>query len=266
MEILDWVIWVDSYNDRLIEWWDIPVLRKQDLKQYEYNQYNQYRSKMSCTIFSSAWSLADTVNEGYSIDRLRYLNDMSYKQWRSIGKGRRLFEAVDLTRDERNDRNPSNKVVSYKLDVTSSDFFRAINLWYSCSTVYYGNSKYNKDKNDWHLEWVKFWKSTYWHAIRLWANNGSLYVIDNNLGNVNRYSINDHKELVKNWVFSKYAYMYVKVNDTGKNTEQLKKEAILKLLKNQLKASSGKLMGLDNWDGILDTMEELENKIQLYLE
>jgi len=60
----------EQITDYLLEWFDdaLPKLVQQDDIIFAYNQYNQARSKKSCTIFSAIGAISDLYNYEFSLD------------------------------------------------------------------------------------------------------------------------------------------------------------------------------------------------------
>jgi len=45
---------------------------------FAYNQYNQARSKKSCTIFSAIGAISDLYNYEFSLDEIKKIDELSY--------------------------------------------------------------------------------------------------------------------------------------------------------------------------------------------
>ena len=212
MQILDWVIGVESENDFLIEANDIPEIEEVNDKIFEYNQAKYHETYNSCTIFGSAGAVSDLFDYEFSYEELLDFNEKSYTHWRTRGKWWWVYMAVDLVREMRNEKN-ENKLLSFRTSIDDGTMVDALNKWHSLVTSYHWNSKYNKDfKEDGKLDWVVFWQSTYWHCIRIRKIWGLVHVVDNYFPRkYNVYELADFRELVKRWVFSKFQYLFLKL-------------------------------------------------------
>ena len=233
IEITHWVEGIESQDDFLIEANDIPEIDTVDDKILQYNQWNQGWSLLSCTIFWSVGALSDLMNYEYSLEELRKLNDLSYWRDRRAGKWRWVYKAVDLVRDERNDKHPNNKMLTFRTSIDDKSMVEALNKNHSLVTSYNGNSNYNIDyRSDGKLDLVSFWASTYGHCVRIRKIGGLVHVIDNyNWSTHNIYELADFRELVKNGVFSKWQYIFIPEKKLEKSKEELQFISNLKKIK-----------------------------------
>jgi len=223
MIIPDWVIWVDSEKDRLI--WDIsiPKIHAVDKEIYEYNQYKLKANRKSCTLFACFWAVSDLFNYKFTDEEIKEMNKLSYKAWRMKNKWRRLYKAVDVVREYRNNKHPDKQIVSFKLEANSEQHREALKKRHTTPTVYHWNSKYNKDiRLDWTLNWTKFWTSTYWHAIGL-RNIDFTRVKDSQYWyKYNKYLLKDYQGLISSNVFSSVAYLFLPIESIKESKEALK--------------------------------------------
>jgi hypothetical protein len=166
MKIKDWAISVgDKITDFLIwDIWTVPELEQQDIKIYEYNQWNT----SDCTLYSAFWAISDLMNYEFTKNEIAEIVAKSYEMGRVQGRWRYTQLGVDCVRKYWNDKNPDNKVISVKTNLWAEDFLDAFNKWYTIVVTYNGNSEYNMDYwKDWVVDWTKFQPSTYWHATSL---------------------------------------------------------------------------------------------------
>ena len=78
MEQILWCLWDGAEpTDYILNNGDIdtlPKLYNQDSIRFQYNQGNQNWSKLSCTLFSSIWMLADLMNKDFSLSDIKETN------------------------------------------------------------------------------------------------------------------------------------------------------------------------------------------------
>lgn len=224
----DWILWWNddqvSDKDWIVAWqWEFPLIEQDNIR-YAYNQYKRKSDNKSCTLFSSATALWNVVNYKYTNDDFDRLNKESYKRWRVKWKWRRLYKWIDLVRDDWNERNPDNQVISFRCESLSHTFWEAINKWYNLVTTFRWDSKYSKDKKDGILDWVKFW-STYWHAICIGGYDNSIYTRDSQEWyKPNSYHLKHYNKLIENNVYSKNCYYFVEEKRMEKTKEMIEFE------------------------------------------
>ena len=101
-----WCLWTwESEQDFILDDADIdhlPTLYVQDDVRFEYNQANQTRSQKSCTIFSAIWMASDLMNYEFSLDEIKEIDDLSYKNWRLQWYWRSTKSAIHLVYKRRN--------------------------------------------------------------------------------------------------------------------------------------------------------------------
>ena len=71
VQVTDYLL-AEGFEDNL------PKLVQQDDVIYEYNQYNQTRSKKSCTIFSAIGAISDLFNYKFPLDEIKKIDEISY--------------------------------------------------------------------------------------------------------------------------------------------------------------------------------------------
>lgn len=166
-----WCLWLwESDTDYILCDWDIDVLPKlytQDDVRFEYNQSNQERSRVSCTIFSAMWMLADLMNYDFSLDELKEVDELSYQNWRIRWQWRYVKSAVDLVRKWRNEKHADLWTVAYyRINKYSDRLDEILEKWYTINWNFCPTSQYSGDyRKDAILDWCDFWTNTNWHAI-----------------------------------------------------------------------------------------------------
>ena len=171
-------LWVwESETDYILLDGDIdslPELYEKDEIRFEWNQWNQSRSKVSCTIFSALWVLADLINYNFSLDEIKEYDEESYKPewWRIRGQWRFTKYAFDLVCKKYNDSELSKKygkVAYYRISKNSEESIKKLldkkyTLWTNwCITTAYQNDY----RDDAFVEWCKFWTQTNGHAFNI---------------------------------------------------------------------------------------------------
>ena len=252
-------ILTDGFEDKL------PKLYNQDDIIYEYNQYAQDWSTVSCTIFSAVGSISDLFNYQFTIDEIKEIDEKSYTLGRIRWHGRRVQPAVKLVADRWNEKHSDlGKVAYYLVDLTDDDKVQEIlEKGYTLMTSYQGNATYNKDyKADLILNGTKFWIATYWHAINVRNINGKRSCKDSNAGKeYNIYEL-EHK-LSQILCYSSNAYLYTKVSEDA--IEEIKRlnELKTKILQVcELNSSIRHLVNDGNYQISLHKMNE-ENRKKL---
>ena len=132
-------LWLwESASDFILCAWNediLPKLYKQDEIRYEYNQWNQERSTVSCTIFAAIGMLSDLINYKFSLDEIKEYDAESYdnpkyhprKRW----QGRYIKDAVDLVCNKYNNSELAKKYgkIAYYRVSKSEDELIANMIW-----------------------------------------------------------------------------------------------------------------------------------------
>ena len=225
-------IW-ESNTDYILCAWNediLPNLYKQDEIRYEYNQWNQTWSTVSCTIFAAMGMLSDLINYKFSLAKIKEVDEMSYENpkytpIRKRGHWWYIKPAVDLVADWYNNSELSKKygkIAYYRISKHDDELIEKI-IWklYTLDTNYQWNSKYNADyKADWVLNWTSFWAATYGHSIDIISYNWKRSVKDNYYGRkYNIYEVKNKLSAIS--CFGDYLYLYTKVSED--NLEEVKK-------------------------------------------
>ena len=216
-EILNGCLWVwGQQTDYLLsEGFDdkLPTLYDQDNIIYEYNQYNQDWSKVSCTIFSAVGAISDLFNYEFPLEEIKQIDDLSYTRGRTKGHGWWVQSAVKLVADRWNEHHKDlGKVAYYRVENADDDKIKEImDKWYTLMTCYQGNANYNKDyKADLILNGTSFGIATYGHAVNVRKINWKRSVKDSNKGK--EYNIYElEHQLSDIGCYWSSAYIYTKV-------------------------------------------------------
>lgn len=192
---------------------DIPraVQSFEDTK-IEYNQKEV--SAVSCTIHGAMGAVSSLTGYKFGLEERKTLWEQALKLGADPNVGWYTSRAVDLVRKHFN-RNGKH-VTSFKINVGSEDFFRALRLGYRIVVSYRGNFDYNKDRNeDGILDGTYFGRTTYGHCLTISYSKGDEYelMIDNYHGirkhNVYKVPSANLKKLISNGVFFRACYVYV---------------------------------------------------------
>jgi len=219
-----WLIKKTSYKDYIF-WGNTDSSTKFEIRNGNKLEPIEYNQKLiwnyCCTIMAAIWCISDLTRYNYKRNELKEIWRKAIDLWADPYQGWYFYKAVDLVRKEWNDIN-NDKLSTYRIKLLWEDLMSILNSWHSVMCWYNGNSNYNKDKNDdWVLGWTKFWRTTYSHAVRIrkkfstklsqGVNNlFTIQVIDNYTGLVkfNIYTLKYFKELIQNWVFFEYWYLF----------------------------------------------------------
>ena len=141
----------------------LPELVKKNEIRFEYNQWINRWSQVSCTIFAAMWMLADLIDYPFTLDHIREVDNLSYENpkylpMREKGKWWYVKSAVDLVADWYNNSELSEKywkVAYYRLSKYDNDIVEAtIGKLYTIDWNHWLNSEYTKDKKDWMIDWI----------------------------------------------------------------------------------------------------------------
>ena len=228
MEEILWCLWDGAEpTDYILCNGDIdtlPTLYNQDTIRFQYNQWNQDWSKLSCTIFSAIGSLADLVNKDFSLSDIKEVDNLSYQYWRVKGQWWRTKNANDLVAKRWNGNN-KEKVAYYRVS-KYSDVDAILKKNYTVTTNYCPTVEYAKDYYlDGVLDWYSFGTQTNGHAIAFIRDNVRK-IKDNYKGrknpdgkDVNIYEVKNAVAKLTN--FSPRLYVYTKVAED--NLEEIKR-------------------------------------------
>lgn len=194
----------------------LPTLVKKDEIRYEYNQYKNKRSYVSCTIFAAVGMISDLFNYKFSYDEIKEIDELSYDRGRIRGQWWYVQSAVKLVADWWNEKM-ERKVAYYRLSKYDNDIIEwAIEKLYTIDWNLCPNPSYNQDKADWMIDGTDFWNKTSWHSVDVVCKNWQRSVKDS--GSVPYYWLKNKLSKITN--FWTYFYIYVPVND---NLEEIKR-------------------------------------------
>lgn len=219
-EILEWWLILDentiSENDFIL--WgnsDLSVRLEDitpDVVKLFYNQGAQKRTRNGCTNYASFWCISDLNWHDFILEEILEIHNLAEeKYWWKEASWNYLYKAVDCLRNYRNEKNPNDKVISFRVDLLSEEAQKliaggkTIMIWYKTTIKHYKDSQDN-----WVLDSDTFkWETINWgHAIRhnSWNN------IDNYIG-VKKYNTYENKKLVdyvKEGTYFRYWYVFFK--------------------------------------------------------
>ena len=190
-EIYDWCLWDwATVKDFILDEWvldTLPELFEKDEIRFEYNQSENDWSKVSCTIFWAMGAVSDLVNEEFSIDLIKELDETSYTQWRLVWKWWYTNSAAECIRkffnDDKKFTDKYGKIAYYRIEIDNDELVKKVlDKWYDIYTGFYWNANYNKDhRTVAKLDGTDFWTPTYWHAICIVKKNGKLWKLKNTI-------------------------------------------------------------------------------------
>ena len=201
-EIQNGCLWLwEKQTDYILTEWlldSLPTLYDQDEIIFQYNQWANKRSSKSCTLFSPIWATSSLFNVEIPLWAIKEWNDESYNHWRLKDQWRLVQKWVDFIVDCWNGSEFWKKywnVAYYSIALKDYELMKKIHAKrYAICTWYQWNSTYNKDKNDWILEWTSWWSSTYWHAVQtIWSINENPARIQDNYYGSAKFNIYDVK-------------------------------------------------------------------------
>ena len=170
MEWYNWALLEVSENDFILGGdFDINKLPKIEKQIFEYNQleFKQTYGYCLCTAYARIWVASDNLGTNINMKqrqdlvKLRYnAPDFDPKVWG------RLSEGINITRNYL--KTIWKDVISYRLSTKSQLFWDLLNKWYSLNIWINVSDDLLKDMQDnWIIEKATFWKTKYWHSIRI---------------------------------------------------------------------------------------------------
>ena len=201
----------------------LPPLVKKDEIRFEYNQGNQDRSRVSCTIFAAMWMLSDLINYEFSLDQLKEVDELSYERWRIRGQWWYVQSAVKLVADRYNESDLSKKygkIAYYRISKYDDEILEwVINKLYTIDWNHWLDSRYTADKKDWMIDGTDFWSQTSWHSVDIICKAGQRSVKNSyKWAKNNIYGLKNKLSAITN--FWTYFYVYTIVGD---NLEEIKR-------------------------------------------
>lgn len=207
--------------------WDLlPPLVKKDEIRYEYNQYANKWSWVSCTVFAAMGMLSDLINYEFSYDQIKEVDELTYTTEkypkRTRGKWYYVKYAVAIVADRYNNSELSKKygkVAYYRLSKYSDEIIEdVIDKLYTIDWNMCPNAKYNQDKADWMLDGTDYWKETNWHSLCVIKKKEQRSVKDSWSSN-RVYGLKHKLSEISNFWANFYVYTLVKED----NLERVKK-------------------------------------------
>lgn len=254
----------------LCDWDDdlLPNLYQQDDIRYEYNQWNQSWSKVSCTIFAAMWMVSDLMNYEFSLKELKEVDELSYEQWRVRWQWWYVKSAVKLVADWWNKNHRDLWMIAYYRVSKYSDLVDEIlKKWYTMNWNFKPTAEYSKDYYfDWVLDGCDFWIQTNWHSIDIIRDNWHRSVKDSYKGrktvdkskDCNRYELKHPlAEITNYWP---YLYVYTKVQED--NLEEIKRLNEIKSECNQCIEHLWKIWHLINDDNFKAEVHHTANRLR----
>ena len=201
----------------------LPPLVKKDEIRFEYNQGNQDRSRVSCTIFAAMWMLSDLINYEFSLDQLKEVDELSYTRGRIRGQWWYVQSAVKLVADRYNESDLSKKygkIAYYRISKHDDDILEwVINKLYTIDWNHWLDSRYTADKKDWMIDGTDFWNITNGHSVDIICKSGQRSVKNSyKWAKNNIYGLKNKLSAITN--FWTYFYVYTIVGD---NLEEIKR-------------------------------------------
>ena len=228
-EIILWCLWDGAEpTDYILNNGDIdtlPKLYNQDDIRFQYNQWNQSWSVVSCTLFSAIWMLSDLMNYEFWLSVIKEIDELSYQQWRIRWQWWWTKSAVDLVAKRWNGNN-KEKIAYYRVS-KYSDVDAILQKNYTMNTNYCPTVEYAKDYYlDCVLDWYSFGTKTNGHAIDFIWNKWKRSIKDSykwrknpDGKDVNIYEVKN--QIAKLTNFSPRLYLYTKVAED--NLEEIKR-------------------------------------------
>lgn len=172
-EVQIWCLWDWAQDTDFLlcngDWNLLPELFEKDEIRYEYNQWKNEWSEVSCTIFAAIWMLSDLINYEFSYKEIKEVDELSYTRWRVRWQWWFVQSAVKLVADWYNNSELSKKywkVAYYRVSKYDDDIIESIiGKLYTIDWNHWLNSSYTKDKADWMIDWTDFGNVTNWHSV-----------------------------------------------------------------------------------------------------
>ena len=210
-----WCLWVGEQDtDYVLCEWDsdlLPPLVKKDEIRFEYNQYKNTWSYVSCTIFAAVGMISDLFNYQFTYDEIKEIDEMSYERGRVRWQWWRVQSAVKLVADRWNEKM-DRKVSYYRIEKSNDEVIEhAIDKLYTLDWNLCPTHSYNQDKADWMIDGTDFWTNTNWHSVDVIKYQGQRSVKDSGSTKNNVYGLKNKLSQISN--FWPYFYIYVPVDD-----------------------------------------------------
>ena len=264
-----WCLWTwETNSDYLLCNWDsdlLPKLYKKDEIRYEYNQYANEWSYVSCTIFAAVWMASDLTNYKFSYDEIKEIDELSYTRGRVRWQWWYVQSAVKLVADRWNGNEKLVKkywkLTYYRISKYDNEIIEdVLDKLYTLDWNYCPTKEYNEDKLDLMIDWTDFWKATSWHSVDIIKKNGQRSVKDSwSRPEKNIYWLK-HKlsEITNYWT---YFYVYTLVNDWAENDIKRLNEMKSKIVQViELNSQLRHLANDENYKNLLHQMNNANRK------
>lgn len=270
-EITLWCLWTgEEVTDYVLNDGDIdilPKLFKQDEIRFEYNQANQSRSTVSCTIFSAVWAVCDLMNYDVSLDEMQEVDEMSYlpEWWRIKWQWWFTKRAVELAKTWWNTKHADLwKIAYYRVKKDSDIVDEILEKWYTMVTNFCPTTEYSQDyRKDAVLNGSEFGTNVNGHAIDIIWNNWHRSTKDSykwrktydGRKDCNRYELKHKIAELTN--YSPYLYVFTKVAED--NLEDLKRLNEFKAILTQTIENNSKMRHATNDENYKKELNKMNN-------
>lgn len=217
-----WLILDDTISESDFKLWSdnkIDIPQNSNTIKHFYNQSllnddnNVYKdTRYSCWLFGSMWCISDLTWYKFTEENILEIHKSAIDfYWLVVPWWMKMSDAVDCVRNWWNEKFPSKKITSFRLEIGDNNFMDAMNKKHSLAVWYRTSEEYRKDiMEDWIVDWEDFPK-WWWHLVR--ANFPKTEVkIDDNYYETkiwNTYTNNKLLKLKENGVFFTSAYLFL---------------------------------------------------------
>ena len=203
----------------------LPPLVKKDEIRFQYNQYKNTWSYVSCTVFAAIGMLSDLINYEFSYDQIREVDELTYTTdnypKRTRWQWYRVKYAVWVLADRYNASELSEKywkVAYYRISKYDDDILEwALDKLYTLDWNLHLTDEYYKDREDWMIDWTDFWTLTNWHSICITKKDWQRSVKDS--WSIPYYWLKNKVSKITN--FWPNFYIYVPVGDRLEEVKRL---------------------------------------------
>lgn len=171
----------------------------------------------SCTVHGAFGCVSDLTGYEFTLEQRKEMWNEALARGADPSVGWYMQKAVDLVRQFAS-RYTGIELMTFRVELLSEDFLKAIEKGYTVNVGYSGNSAYNDDRKDGHLEGTSFGARTYGHAVRMTKSKtepGKINVVVDNYSKrtskPNTYTVpaENIRELVLNRCFFSLGYVFV---------------------------------------------------------
>ena len=272
-----WCLWIgESDTDYVLCEWDsdlLPTLYKKDEIRFEYNQYAESWSYVSCTIFAAIGMASDLTNYPFSYDEIKEIDDTSYDNpkyphVRKRGEWWYVKYAVDHVQTWWNN-NPELvkkywKLAYFRIGKYNDEIIEdAIGKLYTIDWNFCPTTLYNQDKQDWMIDGTDFWTNTNWHSVDVICKSWQRSVKDSCKWRKNNiYWLRNKLSAISN--YWPYFYIYTLVEDWAEKDIKRLNEMKTKLV--QAISVNSELWHLTNSESYRVKLHNMNQENRLKLE